>query len=69
MAWQYYKNEKQFGYYIAGLWETGIVAVKQNAKHPKPTVIITFHKQQAPVAETLSDRISKLSKDQNCLRI
>ena len=61
----YYKEPNQLGHYLAGLWEgDGNIAVK-NPKYPKPTVVITFHKSQAPLAEALRNTISKMCDDLN----
>ena len=48
-----YKNKSNFGHYLAGLWEgDGNVSIK-NKTYPKPTLQITFHKSQLPLAEKL----------------
>lgn len=64
-----YKSKQQLGCYLAGLWEgDGNIAVK-SAKYPKPTVNITFHSHQVPVAVALRDLISKQSGDQGSCSI
>ena len=46
-----YKNVNFLGSYLAGLWE-GDGSVKM-IKNAKPTISISFHKNEAPVAEKL----------------
>lgn len=48
-----YNDSLLLGHYLAGLWEgDGNINVKDKSS-PKPTFHITFHKQQAPVAQKL----------------
>nr|ATP01454.1 hypothetical protein [Ulva flexuosa] len=48
-----YKDKAIFGAYLAGLWEgDGSVLVKSK-EHLKPTINITFHKNQSVFAEKL----------------
>ena len=46
-----YKNEQILGTYLAGLWEgDGSVSIR---KGRKPSIQITFHRKEAPLAEKL----------------
>lgn len=55
-----YKNNFDFGSYLAGLFEgDGHVAIKdKRLAHPKPTFHITFHKKDLPLAKKLYHLIS-----------
>lgn len=53
-----YKNRLIFGAYLAGLWEgDGSVLIKSK-QHLKPTINITFHKNQGLFAEKLLQILS-----------
>ena len=58
-----YKNREIFGAYLAGLWEgDGSVLIKPK-QHLKPTISITFHKNQGFFAEKLLQILTNQSKE------
>ena len=58
-----YKNKLILGSYLAGLWEgDGCVLMKQQ-QHFKPTINITFHKNQGVFAEKLLQTFSIQCKE------
>ena len=57
-----YKSKSNFGHYLAGLWPgDGNFSIKNKA-YPKPTLQITFHKNQLPLAERLLSVLESMGK-------
>ena len=42
-----YKDKTIFGAYLAGLWEGDECVLVKSKEHLKPTINITFHKNQS----------------------